>query len=161
VNTRRGCCTEQGAKAGRVPAGHLVRQVPKALHIPRNYLTLKRAPARASTRRYLSARDHHLPHPPRVLLRRCPSSSASRSSTRVSRRCSTRGRCVCAAPRPARAPRAELFSLRALQGAGGSEEHAAIADADALLVLAGDPAAEDEPVRKGTAFQVRWARQCA
>jgi hypothetical protein len=42
-----------------------------------------------------------------------------------------------------------------LQNASESNEYASIADANALFVLAGDPAAEDEPVRKGTAFQVR------
>lgn len=33
-----------------------------------------------------------------------------------------------------------------------------VANADALLLLSGDPAAEDEPVRKGTAFQVSRTR---
>ena len=31
---------------------------------------------------------------------------------------------------------------------------ASIADADVLFVSAGDPAGEDDPIRKGTAFQV-------
>lgn len=29
-----------------------------------------------------------------------------------------------------------------------------VANAEALLLLSGDPAAEDEPIRRGTAFQV-------
>ncbi|KIJ60617.1 hypothetical protein HYDPIDRAFT_32041 [Hydnomerulius pinastri MD-312] len=34
-----------------------------------------------------------------------------------------------------------------------NDEFGSIADSDALLLLSGDPAAEDEPIRKGTAFQ--------
>ncbi|KAH7919903.1 FACT complex subunit SPT16 [Leucogyrophana mollusca] len=34
-----------------------------------------------------------------------------------------------------------------------NDEYGSIADADALLFLSGDPAGEDEPIRKGTAFQ--------
>ncbi|KAI0086290.1 FACT complex subunit SPT16 [Irpex rosettiformis] len=37
--------------------------------------------------------------------------------------------------------------------AGKNDEYGAIADADALLLIAGDPAGEEEPTRKGTAFQ--------
>jgi len=33
-------------------------------------------------------------------------------------------------------------------------DYGSIADVDALLLIAGDPAAEDEPMRKGTCFQV-------
>ncbi len=40
------------------------------------------------------------------------------------------------------------------QNAQKSDDYGSIADADALLLIAGDPAAEDEPIRKGTAFQV-------
>ncbi|KAH6918778.1 FACT complex subunit SPT16 [Coprinopsis sp. MPI-PUGE-AT-0042] len=36
-----------------------------------------------------------------------------------------------------------------------NEDFSSIADVDALFLLAGDPAAEDEPVRKGTCFQ-QW-----
>ncbi|KAF5372890.1 hypothetical protein D9758_001715 [Tetrapyrgos nigripes] len=36
-----------------------------------------------------------------------------------------------------------------------NEDYSSIADTDALLLLAGDPAAEDEPMRKGTCFQ-QW-----
>ncbi|KAI0807182.1 FACT complex subunit SPT16 [Fomes fomentarius] len=54
---------------------------------------------------------------------------------------------------------AELFSKRlriiynAWNNAQKSDDYGLIADADALLLIAGDPAAEDEPIRKGTAFQ--------
>jgi hypothetical protein len=41
------------------------------------------------------------------------------------------------------------------QSAKNDEDYSSIADTDALLLLAGDPAAEDEPMRKGTCFQVR------
>jgi hypothetical protein len=41
------------------------------------------------------------------------------------------------------------------QSASESEDYASIADAGALFVSAGDPAGEDDPIRKGTAFQVR------
>ncbi|KAL4065337.1 FACT complex subunit-domain-containing protein [Scleroderma yunnanense] len=34
-----------------------------------------------------------------------------------------------------------------------NDEFGSIADSDALLLLSGDPAGEDEPIRKGTAFQ--------
>ncbi|KAH7910168.1 FACT complex subunit SPT16 [Hygrophoropsis aurantiaca] len=34
-----------------------------------------------------------------------------------------------------------------------NDEYGSIVDADALLFLSGDPAGEDEPIRKGTAFQ--------
>lgn len=40
------------------------------------------------------------------------------------------------------------------QSASQNEDFSSIADVDALFLLAGDPAAEDEPVRKGTCFQV-------
>ncbi|KIK92016.1 hypothetical protein PAXRUDRAFT_830348 [Paxillus rubicundulus Ve08.2h10] len=38
-------------------------------------------------------------------------------------------------------------------GASHNDDFGSIADSDALLLLSGDPAGEDEPVRKGTAFQ--------
>lgn len=34
------------------------------------------------------------------------------------------------------------------------EECSSISEVDALLLIAGDPMGEDEPIRKGTAFQV-------
>ncbi|THH01723.1 hypothetical protein EW026_g1029 [Hermanssonia centrifuga] len=37
--------------------------------------------------------------------------------------------------------------------AGKNDDYSSIADVDALLLPAGDPAGEDEPMRKGTAFQ--------
>lgn len=40
------------------------------------------------------------------------------------------------------------------QNASDSEEYGSIADVGAFLVMAGDPAGEDDPIRKGTAFQV-------
>ncbi|TBU47950.1 FACT complex subunit SPT16, partial [Dichomitus squalens] len=52
-----------------------------------------------------------------------------------------------------------LFSKRlrnvynSWNNAGKDEDYASIAGADALLLAAGDPAGEDEPIRKGTAFQ--------
>jgi hypothetical protein len=42
-----------------------------------------------------------------------------------------------------------------VQSAGKNDDYGAFADCDALLVLAGDPAPEDEPIKKGVAFQVR------
>jgi len=48
---------------------------------------------------------------------------------------------------------AHIF-LRA-QSASENEDYASIADAGALFVSAGDPAGEDDPIRKSTAFQVR------
>ncbi|KIL69574.1 hypothetical protein M378DRAFT_7423 [Amanita muscaria Koide BX008] len=39
--------------------------------------------------------------------------------------------------------------------ASKNDDYGSIADADALLLIAGDPAAEDEPMRKGTCFQ-QW-----
>ena len=40
------------------------------------------------------------------------------------------------------------------QNAQKEEEYSSIADVDALLLAAGDPAAEDDAIKKGTAFQV-------
>lgn len=42
-----------------------------------------------------------------------------------------------------------------LQNASKNDDYASISDADALLLVAGDPASEEEPMRKGTCFQVR------
>jgi len=42
-----------------------------------------------------------------------------------------------------------------IQDAADDEDYESIKDNDALFVLAGDPAGEDEPMRKGTSFQVR------
>ncbi|KAJ3824085.1 FACT complex subunit SPT16 [Lentinula raphanica] len=41
------------------------------------------------------------------------------------------------------------------ESASSDEDYASIADAEALLLLAGDPAGEDEPMKKGTCFQ-QW-----
>jgi hypothetical protein len=41
-----------------------------------------------------------------------------------------------------------------VQSAGKNDDYATVADCDALLILAGDPAAEDEVPKKSTAFQV-------
>ncbi len=41
-----------------------------------------------------------------------------------------------------------------MKNAGKNDDYSSIADVDALLLPAGDPAGEDEPMRKGTAFQV-------
>ncbi|EIW85375.1 FACT complex subunit SPT16 [Coniophora puteana RWD-64-598 SS2] len=38
-------------------------------------------------------------------------------------------------------------------GSGHAEEYGPISDVEGLLLLSGDPAGEDEPIRKGTAFQ--------
>lgn len=46
------------------------------------------------------------------------------------------------------------FIVTAFQNASLNDDLGSIANAEALLLLSGDPAAEDEPVRKGTAFQV-------
>lgn len=43
---------------------------------------------------------------------------------------------------------------RHFQNASLNDDMGSVANAEALLLLSGDPAAEDEPVRKGTAFQV-------
>ncbi len=40
------------------------------------------------------------------------------------------------------------------QNATKDDDYSSIADVDALLLTAGDPVGEDEPIRKGTAFQV-------
>ncbi|KAI0646896.1 FACT complex subunit SPT16 [Trametes meyenii] len=54
---------------------------------------------------------------------------------------------------------AGLFSKRlqivydAWNSAQKEDDYGSIADADAFLLIAGDPAGEDEPIRKGTAFQ--------
>lgn len=40
------------------------------------------------------------------------------------------------------------------QSSHNDDDYASIADTDALLFLAGDPAPEDEAMRKGTCFQV-------
>ncbi|KAI1787890.1 FACT complex subunit SPT16 [Ganoderma leucocontextum] len=53
----------------------------------------------------------------------------------------------------------ELFAKRlrsvynSWTNAQKDEEYGSIADVDALLLIAGDPVGEDEPIRKGTAFQ--------
>ncbi|KAI0709021.1 FACT complex subunit SPT16 [Earliella scabrosa] len=53
----------------------------------------------------------------------------------------------------------ELFSKRlrivynSWNNAHKEDDYSSISEADALLLVAGDPAAEDEPIRKGTAFQ--------
>lgn len=44
----------------------------------------------------------------------------------------------------------KLQQLTGIQRAGKNDDYSAIADADAIFLAAG----EDEPVRKGTAFQV-------
>ncbi|RXW24869.1 hypothetical protein EST38_g943 [Candolleomyces aberdarensis] len=43
----------------------------------------------------------------------------------------------------------------AWNNASKSEDYSSIADVDALFLVAGDPASEDEPMRKGTCFQ-QW-----
>ena len=47
---------------------------------------------------------------------------------------------------------------RRFQNASVNDDLGSIANAEALLLLSGDPASEDDPVRKGTAFQV--SRTC-
>jgi hypothetical protein len=49
----------------------------------------------------------------------------------------------------------DILRCTLFQAAQQNDEYSSIAEADALLLLAGDPAGEDEPVRKGTSFQVR------
>jgi hypothetical protein len=50
---------------------------------------------------------------------------------------------------------AASFSLLVLsQSAPKNDEYSSVADADAFILQAGDPAGEDEPIRKGTSFQV-------
>ena len=48
-----------------------------------------------------------------------------------------------------------LSLLFFFQNASKNEDYSSIADVDALFLVAGDPASEDEPMRKGTCFQVR------
>lgn len=50
-----------------------------------------------------------------------------------------------------------LTFIATLQNASLNDDLGSIASAQALLLLSGDPATEDEPVRKGTAFQVSRA----
>lgn len=40
------------------------------------------------------------------------------------------------------------------QDANNNDDYSSINDVEALLLVAGDPAAEDEPMRKGTCLQV-------
>lgn len=40
------------------------------------------------------------------------------------------------------------------QSANENEDYAGLVNVDALLIVAGDPAGEDEPMRKGTSLQV-------
>lgn len=42
-----------------------------------------------------------------------------------------------------------------MQRAGKNDDYSSIADVDGIFIPAGDPAGEDEPVKKGAAFQVR------
>lgn len=44
-----------------------------------------------------------------------------------------------------------------MQNASKNDDYASIADAGGLIIIAGDPAAEDEPMRKGTCLQVSTA----
>ena len=50
-----------------------------------------------------------------------------------------------------------LLMLLRPQNASKNDDYASISDADAVLLVAGDPAAEDEAMRKGTCFQVSLA----
>lgn len=52
------------------------------------------------------------------------------------------------------------FIAVAFQNASHNDDLGSIANTEALLLLSGDPAAEDEPVRKGTAFQVSRTWVC-
>lgn len=42
------------------------------------------------------------------------------------------------------------------QSAKNDDDYSSIAEVDAILLVAGDPASEDEPMRKGTCLQVRY-----
>jgi len=44
--------------------------------------------------------------------------------------------------------------VSSFQSSHNEDDYASIAETDALLFLAGDPAPEDEAMRKGTCFQV-------
>jgi hypothetical protein len=46
-----------------------------------------------------------------------------------------------------------LFEFH-FQNAQENEDYSSIADVDALLLVAGDPISEEEPMRKGSCFQV-------
>lgn len=46
------------------------------------------------------------------------------------------------------------MSLPFSQDASSDNEYASVLDCDALLLASGDPGAEDEPMKKGTCFQV-------
>lgn len=48
-----------------------------------------------------------------------------------------------------------LFLTFLIKNAGKNDEYGSVADADALFIAAGDPASEDDPMRKGTCLQVR------
>ena len=65
----------------------------------------------------------------------------------------TLGMSVCGALHPPTDHLTETL-LAFTQNAQNNEEYSSIADVGALLLIAGDPAGEDEPIRKGTAFQV-------
>lgn len=47
------------------------------------------------------------------------------------------------------------ITRRVLQSAKNNDDYESIADVDALLLIAGDPTSDDEPMRKGSCFQVR------
>ena len=47
-----------------------------------------------------------------------------------------------------------------LQNARENEDYSSIADVDALLLVAGDPISEEEPMRKGSCFQVDFKDKC-
>ena len=59
------------------------------------------------------------------------------------------GRCFPLGARPAQP---QLISRKS---GSKDEDFSSVADCDALLLLAGDPAGEEEPTKKGVAFQVR------
>lgn len=62
---------------------------------------------------------------------------------------------VCAIPRTAMA--APFADASLFKGAKNDDDYSSIADVDSLFLPAGDPAGEDEPIRKGIAFQVSFA----
>lgn len=59
------------------------------------------------------------------------------------------GRCL---PPSARSPQPQLINRKS---GAKDEDFGSVADCDTLLLLAGDPAGEEEPTKKGVAFQVR------
>jgi len=68
---------------------------------------------------------------------------------------------MCAPSAAGAAPRSLTVSRFISQNASKNEDYSTIANVDGLLLVAGDPASEDEPMKKGTCFQVCCISSCS